>query len=85
MVETVNHHLKLVAILAVIIVCVVTALSVIGMTGAGGFERHFTLSGIYAVVRPNGYDAICFVDADSKQGGVMCLPCSTVKNCEKVQ
>lgn len=46
------------------------------MIGAGGFKRMVTLTGVYAVCKPNGYDAICFLDADSKQGGLSCIPYS---------
>jgi hypothetical protein len=46
--------------------------------GAGAFDRHFTISGIYAVCKPKGYDAVCFLDADSKEGGLSCLPLSAV-------
>lgn len=46
--------------------------------GAGGLERKMTLSGVYAVRKPGGYDAICFLDADSKEGGLSCLPLSQV-------
>lgn len=42
--------------------------------GAGGFKRMVTITGVYAVCKPSGYDAICFLDADSKQGGLSCIP-----------
>ena len=46
--------------------------------GAGAFERHLTMSGIYAVCKPQGYDAVCFLDSDAKEGGLSCLPLSAV-------
>jgi len=49
-----------------------------GMMGAGGFKRMVTLTGVYAVCKPGGYEAVCFLDADSKQGGLSCLPLSAV-------
>lgn len=52
-------------------------------TGAGGFARQLTISGIYPIVRPNGYDVICFADADSSDGGIACMPCSLVNDCVK--
>lgn len=50
------------------------------MMGAGGFKRMVTVTGVYAVYKPGGYDAVCFLDADSKQGGLSCLPLSSVGN-----
>ena len=48
------------------------------LMGAGGFKRMVTLTGVYAVCRPGGYDAVCFLDADSKQGGLSCLSLASV-------
>jgi hypothetical protein len=44
------------------------------LMGPGGFKRMTTISGIYDICRPNGYDVVCFLDADSKSGGVFCMP-----------
>lgn len=49
------------------------AIGYFGM-GAGGFKRMVTLTGVYAVCKPNGYDAVCFLDSDSKEGGLSCVP-----------
>ncbi len=52
-----------------------------GMTsfmGAGALKRHITMSGVYAVCKPSGYDVVCFLDADSKDGGANCLPLKDV-------
>ena len=46
--------------------------------GAGGFKRMVTLTGVYAVCKPGGYDAVCFLDADSKNGGLSCLSLAAV-------
>jgi len=46
------------------------------MLGAGGFRRAVTSSGIYPILRPGGYDVVCFADSDSKEGGLSCLPCN---------
>ena len=44
--------------------------------GAGGLKRMVTLSGVYSVCRPDNYDVVCFLDADSKSGGLACVPLS---------
>lgn len=44
--------------------------------GPGAFKRHITMSGIYSVCRPDGYPTICFLDSDSKDGGLSCIPYS---------
>lgn len=54
-----------------------------GLIGPGGFQRKMTLSGVFAVERPNGYDVTCFGDADSKQGGLSCVPCSLINDCKR--
>lgn len=51
---------------------------VLSLTGAGGFKRMVTLSGVYSICRPDGYDAVCFLDADGKDGGMYCMPLSQV-------
>jgi len=32
--------------------------------GAGGFKRMVTITGVYAVCKPSGYDAVCFFYLD---------------------
>lgn len=65
-----------------IIFFIVIAFAAFGLTiayavsGAGGFKRMVTLTGVYAVCRPQGYDVVCFLDADSKSGGLNCVPLS---------
>lgn len=56
----------------------VICLIILGMVmiGDGGFRRAVTISGIYPILRPGGYDVVCFADSDSKEGGLSCLPCS---------
>lgn len=49
------------------------------MTGAGGFKRMVTVSGIYPILRPGGYDVVCFADSDGRDGGLFCLPCDVAK------
>jgi len=46
--------------------------------GAGGFKRLITITGIYSVCKPDGYDVVCFLDADGKEGGMFCMPLSSV-------
>ena len=48
------------------------------LLGAGSFKRMVTISGVYAVCRPANYDVVCFLDADSKEGGMFCMPLSQV-------
>jgi len=64
--------------IAIIILVLVTssAFVIFSMMGSGGFKRMVTLTGIYAVCKPNGYEAICFLDADSNEGGLSCIPYS---------
>ena len=61
-----------------ITVSILIGVSLHWLLGAGAFERHFTLSGVYAVCKPKGYDAVCFLDSDAKDGGLSCLPLSAV-------
>ena len=60
--------------------CIVGLLiaGVLSLTGAGGFKRMVTLTGVYSVCRPDGYDVVCFLDADGKDGGMFCMPLSQV-------
>jgi hypothetical protein len=56
------------------------------LTGAGSFKRLVTISGIYPVCKPGGYNVVCFLDADSRQDGPSCLPLediSPTKECLK--
>lgn len=62
----------------VVVVCLILGFVGYDMVGSGGFKRMVTLTGVYAVCRPGGYDAVCFLDADSKQGGLSCLPLAAV-------
>lgn len=71
------------AIAVMVVIALIATWAVISLTGSGGFERHMTLSGIYAVLRPEGFDVVCFADADSKDGGLACIPCSLANNCVK--
>lgn len=62
--------------LAVILFAV--AAGVIGVailvSGDGSFKRMVTISGVYPVCRPGGYEVVCFLDADGHDGGLSCLP-----------
>ena len=65
----------------IVIVLVLISLSILvvySVTGSGGFKRMVTLTGVYTICRPGNYDAVCFLDADSKEGGLFCLPLSQV-------
>ena len=52
--------------------------AVVSITGDGSFKRMVTISGVYSICRPDGYDVVCFLDADGKEGGMFCLPLSQV-------
>lgn len=49
------------------------------VTGAGSFKRMLKVSGVYSVSKPDGYDVVCFLDADSRNGGLSCLPLALAK------
>lgn len=46
--------------------------------GDGALKRKITMSGVYSVCKPDGYEVVCFLDADGKDGGMFCLPLSQV-------
>lgn len=65
----------------VVVLCIIVPLAIaflMGITGDGGFKRMVTISGIYSICRPDGYDVVCFLDADGKDGGMFCVPLSAV-------
>ena len=68
--------MKIKVFIAAIVLAVVAILIASMTMGAGGLERKFTFSGIYPVCKPKGYDVVCFLDADSADGGLSCLPLS---------
>lgn len=65
-------------IVIVLAILALTGIALSQMLGAGGFERMVKITGIYSVCRPDKYDVVCFLDADSKQGGLFCMPLSVV-------
>lgn len=46
------------------------------LRGDGGFKRMITITGVYAVCKPSGYEVVCFLDSASDAGGLSCLPLS---------
>lgn len=54
----------------------VCGLFLYSLMGSGGFKRMTTITGIYSVCRPDKYEVVCFLDADSKDGGLFCMPLS---------
>lgn len=46
--------------------------------GDGALKRQFTYKGIYSICKPDNYPVVCFADADSKDGGLFCMPLSQV-------
>ena len=66
-------------------IIVIGVLSVLGLIwlafsimGEGALKRRMTFSGVYSICKPDGYDVVCFLDADGKDGGMFCLPLSQV-------
>lgn len=59
-----------------LIIALATILSL--LMGSGGFKRMVTITGIYSICRPDKYDVVCFLDADSKEGGLFCMPLSQI-------
>ncbi|WP_435018537.1 hypothetical protein TA3x_000514 [Tundrisphaera sp. TA3] len=72
--------MKLALIAFVAIISLVAVLSLSLSIGDGGFRRMVTITGVYSICRPDGYDAVCFVDADGKDGGLFCMPLSQLGN-----
>lgn len=69
-------YLKVAAISGGIIL--LFSLAVLFFSGDGSFKRMVTISGVYSICRPDNYDVVCFGDADSKHGGLFCMPLSQV-------
>lgn len=59
-----------------LVFCAVTFMIAHFMIGTGGLKRMFTLSGMYAVCKPGGYDVVCF--SGKGNDGISCLPLSAV-------
>lgn len=68
--------MKIGIIITTVSVIIIAALFFI--TGDGGFKRMVTISGIYSICKPDGYEVVCFLDADGNDGGMFCLPLSQV-------
>lgn len=63
-----------IAALALLVLCALY----FTVMGSGALKRHITLSGVYSVCKPDGYDVVCFLDADGKDGGMFCMPLAQV-------
>lgn len=70
-----NNVVKTVSIIAAVAVIVWILFEIMG---AGALKRHITISGVYSVCKPDGYDVVCFLDADGKEGGMFCLPLNQI-------
>lgn len=68
----------------VIIILLLLVMGFYYMTGPGWLARNMTISGVYTVLRPDGYDVACFGDSGHRDGGLNCVPCSLINNCKKV-
>lgn len=64
--------------LAVLALFCLIAIGITLAAGDGAFKRMMTISGIYSICKPDGYEVVCFLDADGKDGGMFCLPLSQV-------
>jgi hypothetical protein len=69
---------KWLALTGIAVVVAVFLTWFIYLRGDGGFERMVTMTGIYAVCQPGGYDVVCFVDASSAHSSPSCLPLSAI-------
>lgn len=54
------------------------SMAALAACGDGAIKRHLTMSGVYSVCKPDGYDVVCFLDADGTEGGLFCMPLSQV-------
>lgn len=70
--------MKLNLILSVVFVAGLALWLVLTIMGDGALKRHITMSGVYSICKPDGYEVVCFLDADGKEGGMFCLPLSQV-------
>lgn len=61
-----------------ILVAVIIIAIIFSIMGDGALKRKITMSGVYSVCKPDGYDVVCFLDADGKDGGMFCLPLNQV-------
>lgn len=66
------------AVLIGTLVAVIAVWAIFAFSGDGSFKRMTTFSGVYSICKPDGYDVVCFLDADGAEGGVFCLPLSQV-------
>jgi hypothetical protein len=57
---------------------VALVVGILTVMGDGGFKRMVTITGIYSICKPDGYEVVCFLDADGKEGGMFCLPLAQV-------
>lgn len=64
--------------LAVIVVFAIGAASIALLSGEGSLKGRLTLKGVYAVCKPEGAEAVCFINKDS--GDIACLPLTAVQN-----
>lgn len=56
----------------------IAACALLAGCGDGALKRQFTVAGIYSICKPDGYPVVCFADADSKEGGLFCMPLEAV-------
>lgn len=71
--------MKIELIILTIVICVFGFIAAHFFIGNGAFKRAVTFTGVYSVAKPDGYDVVCFLDADGKDGGLFCMPLSQAK------
>lgn len=68
--------MRVLIIFPILLVLVFIGWATSPIMGTGGLRRMVTLTGVYPVCRPGGYEVVCFLDADSKEGGLFCMSLS---------
>ena len=58
------------------VILMATAGWFIFLRGSGGLTRMVSITGIYAICQPKGYDVVCFGDTAGSDGGVFCMKLS---------
>ncbi len=58
----------------ILIIFIVIFVTAVIFNGDGGFKEMTTISGIYAVEKPQGYEVVCFVKKSSGE-----IDCLTIK------
>lgn len=63
---------------ALIVLLILVGFLAFCLAGAGTVQRLTTFGGIYAVCRPDNYEAVCFVNKSGGDHPISCLPLAEV-------